>query len=99
MGARDAAVVSRDDLVVGAARRLAAVAGVDATVAASSAEVRRCWRGARLVLVGADMAASVAEAGLPRREGVVVVGHDPLGLDVWRAAVGLGAAHVAVLPD
>ncbi len=77
--------------------RLCAAAGVQPVVVD---EVQRCrarWRTASCVLLGQDAAAELAGGGLPRRSEVVVCG--PLdSIDVWRAAVGVGAVRVVRLP-
>ncbi|WP_380169430.1 septum site-determining protein Ssd [Jannaschia sp. R86511] len=62
----------------------------------------QAWAGAALVLVGSAEAHLVQD--LPRRDGVVLVHHEPRGGDddpgaeVWRAAVQAGAQQVLVLP-
>jgi secretion/DNA translocation related CpaE-like protein len=60
--------------------------------------MRESWGTAPLVLLDVEAAESVARAGLPRRDGVVVVSPAP-DPEVWRCAVAVGAEHVAVLPD
>lgn len=85
-----------DDLV-----RLAVAAGVEPCVAATVTAARATWAGAPLVLVGADVVAQVAAAGLPRRPHVVVV-TDPAGAErsaVWARAVEAGAEKVVILPE
>lgn len=81
-----------DDLL-----RLAAVAGVEPTVADPTA-VRSGWRTAPLVVIGADAAAFCARAQLPRRPRVLVVCRGPAGVPVWNLAVRLGAEQVVELP-
>ena len=81
--------------------RIAAAAGLELSVADAPSAVTDRWSAAPLVLVGDDAAASLADRRLPRRPGVVVVcrGARADEATVWRDAVGLGAEHVAVLPD
>ena len=83
-----------DDVV-----RVAAVAGVEVEVAPEVGSARQAWVCAPLVLVGDDAAATVARMLPRRRPGVVVVGRDLDDASVWERAVGVGAEHVALLPD
>lgn len=78
--------------------RLAAAAGCEPDRVTDLAAARERWSTAPLLLLDVEAALSSASAGLPRRDGVVVVSAatDP---DVWRCAVAVGAEHVAVLPD
>ncbi|HEU0079596.1 MAG TPA: hypothetical protein VFQ76_18205, partial [Longimicrobiaceae bacterium] len=68
-------VIARDERLVGDIERLAAVAGCEPERAAGIAEGRRSWAGAPLVLLDADAARESADAGLPRRSGVLVLCH------------------------
>jgi secretion/DNA translocation related CpaE-like protein len=90
-------VTAREDLRTSVAR-LAALVGAETEVVGSSASVRGVWRTARVVVVGCDVAAVVAAAGLPRRGEVVVVGDVEPDPGLWRAAVELGATRLLVLP-
>lgn len=104
-------VVTRDPVLLDELLRLAAVAGVEPVVAPGLGAARAAWSSAPLVLVGADSAGGGRDAGgaggaadgsgatMPRRRRVVVVSRDLDDADVWRRAVGVGAEHVAVLPD
>lgn len=102
-----ALIVTGDAVLLDDLLRLAAVAGVEPVVAADADAAVPVWAAAPVVLVGADCAAAPREAshgrggcaGLPRRRRVVVVSRDLDDGDVWRRAVGIGAEHVAVLPD
>lgn len=78
--------------------RLAAAAGCEPNWVTDPAELREQWSTAPLLLLDIGAARSGADAGLPRRDGVVVVcaAPDP---EAWRCAVAVGAEHVAVLPD
>ncbi|HEX3823715.1 MAG TPA: septum site-determining protein Ssd [Mycobacteriales bacterium] len=92
-------LTARDDLRA-AVLRLAALAGVDAEVVGGSVGVRTAWRATAVVLlVGADLAAAVAAAGLPRRPDVVVVATERADELLWRSTVEIGAARLVVLPD
>jgi secretion/DNA translocation related CpaE-like protein len=83
-----------DDLV-----RLSAAAGAEPDVAADAVAARSAWAVAPIVLVGADVAAQLARARLPRRGDVVLVAADADDAGVWDGAVGIGAESVALLPD
>ncbi|GAA2081420.1 septum formation initiator [Aeromicrobium halocynthiae] len=89
-----ALVVSSSPPVREDAERWCAALGAEAVLADDVVQARRSWREARLVIVGADVARSVAGAGLSRRDHVVVVheGHDEQ--EAWPAAVALGAVAV-----
>jgi secretion/DNA translocation related CpaE-like protein len=78
--------------------RLAAAAGCDPQRVTDLATVREQWNCATLILFDIDAARASASAGLPRRDGVVIVSADD-DPEVWRSAVAIGAQHVAVLPD
>lgn len=80
------------DLVV----PLCAAAGVGARACHDPTLALTSWAEAELVLVGADLAAELADLAPARRAGVHVVGHPPDD-DVFRAAVRLGAASVVDL--
>lgn len=76
--------------------RLAAGAGALVRDAADPAAALRSWSGARLVLVGADLAAALAATDPPARGDLHVVSSavDP----PFRAALSLGASAVHELP-
>lgn len=92
------ALVSDDELLVSGVLRLAAAAGVAVDVARDVATALRRWPAAPLVLVGADLAAALADTAPPRRSGVHVLGHERLPDALFRHALGLGAQSVAALP-
>ena len=78
--------------------RLAAAAnvGVDTVDVAAAPEP---WRTSPAVLVGADVAAHLADLGPGRRDDVRVVGDGPSHEAVLRAALALGAGGVVELPE
>ncbi len=78
--------------------RLAAAAGCDPQRVTDFATAREQWHCAALVLLDVGAAMASATAGLPRRDGVVIVSTDG-DPEVWQSAVAVGAQHVAVLPD
>jgi secretion/DNA translocation related CpaE-like protein len=92
-------VVTADPDVLDDVLRLAAAAGVDVDAAPDLIAARPRWLAAPLILVGADAAEAVGRSRLRRRPAVVVVGRDRNDADIWPRAVGVGAEHVALLPD
>ncbi|WP_299572965.1 septum site-determining protein Ssd [uncultured Williamsia sp.] len=94
----DLLVAMVDESLLDDVTRCAAAAGYR-VVAADPATGRRAWTDATAVVLDPSSAAAVADAGWPRRAGVVVVGPGPLDADLWRAAVRLGAEDAHVLPD
>lgn len=78
--------------------RLAAAAGCEPDRVTDLAVARERWSTAALLLLDVEAALASAKAGLPRRDGVVVVSCAP-DPDVWRCAVAVGAEHVVMLPD
>ncbi|WP_104525971.1 septum site-determining protein Ssd, partial [Blastococcus atacamensis] len=91
-------VVSSDEDLLDELLRVLAAAGAEAELAVGGPGLRRAFRDAPLVLVGADALARGLVASLPRRPGVVVVTAGELPADGWAAAVEVGAERVAVLP-
>jgi secretion/DNA translocation related CpaE-like protein len=85
-----------DDLL-----RLVASAGVEADVAAHPQAARPSWSTAPVVVVGHDLAETVAHLQLPRRRGVFVVAPADHEADagLWRSAVDVGAESVLLLPE
>jgi secretion/DNA translocation related CpaE-like protein len=82
-----------------AVSRLAALAGAAVELVVDSAAVRGRWNLAAAVVVGADLAPSIAAAGLPRRADVVVVTSSAVDPELWRTAVEIGASRVVALPE
>ncbi|MFB4305099.1 septum site-determining protein Ssd [Actinomadura sp. GTD37] len=93
-----ALIVTGDPVLADGLLRLAAAADAHAEVAHGPEEARPAWTWPALILVGADMAADVASAGLQRRPGVVLV-TDSATSEAYRLAVEAGAQDVATLPD
>lgn len=90
--------MSADDALLDDLLRLLAAAGAEPELATGGPALRRAHRDAPLVLLGADVLASAAVRGLPRRAGVVVVAAAEPPAAEWAAAVEVGAERVAVLP-
>jgi secretion/DNA translocation related CpaE-like protein len=90
--------VTRDEMLLDELLRLAAAGGVTPDVAHDGVAALRGWSGASLVLVGADLAAEVADVRPPRRDGVHVVAWEDVPNETLRAALAIGAENVAALP-
>jgi secretion/DNA translocation related CpaE-like protein len=91
-------VLSTDEELLDDLLRLVAAAGTEAELATGGPALRRAYRDAPLVLVGADALTGGGVRALPRRPGVVVVATGELPAAEWALAVELGAERVAVLP-
>ena len=91
-------LLTRDPVLAADVRRLVVVAGADPCEATSAAQARRTWRSAAAVVVGDDLLAEAAGAGLERRDGVAVVSRARDAL-CWDAALALGADAVLELPS
>lgn len=89
-------VVTADELLLEEALRLCAAVGATPLVARDTTAARKSWKAAPAVLVCADLAEALARTGPPRREAVVVIGHEVAGL--WPFAVALGAERVCAVP-
>ncbi|MEU7893637.1 septum site-determining protein Ssd [Nonomuraea sp. NPDC049152] len=83
-----------DDLV-----RVAAAAGSQLDVAHAPALARPFWAHAPIVVVGDDLADSVAATGPPRRPRVFLATRQPGEPDSWRRCVAVGAQAVVELPE
>ena len=92
-------VVSTDERLLDDLLRLLAAAGAEPELTTGGPALRRAWRQAPLVLVGADVLGDAVVRALPRRPGVVVVAARELPAAEWAGAVTIGAERVAVLPD
>ena len=85
-------IMADEPELLDAVLRLAAAACVEVQRAADPADARRWWAGAPMVLLEGEAARRCAAAGLPRRDGVVLVARgEPPGW-VWQAAVTVGAS-------
>ena len=98
-GSRRGLVLMSDPELLDAVLRLAAAAGCDLQRVVDAAQARPQWVAAPLVLLDAPAARHCADAGLPRRSGVVVAARGEPPPQVWRHAVAVGAEHVIALPD
>ena len=93
-----ALLITRDDRLLDDLLRLAAAAGSTLDVAHDAVSGLRAWRAASVVLLGADLAAPVAQQHPPRRDHVHLVGLAPLPDGVFRSALAAGALDVVELP-
>ena len=91
-------MMSEPDLLDGVLR-LAAAAGCEMLRVLDPLQARRGWADAPVVVLDADAALRCGQAGLPRRDNVLVVVRAEPPPHVWRHAVAIGAAHVVSLPD
>ena len=91
-------LITREERLLDELLRLAAAAGASLDVARDTATALRSWSSASVVLVGADLAAGVAEQRPPRREQVHLVCVGPVGDTVFRSALALGVLDVVELP-
>lgn len=85
-------IATADEQLLDDALRWCAAVGAVPEVAPDVTSTRRSWRQASLVLVGEDLASTLAGAALPRREHVVLLARQPD--DWWPDAVALGAVAV-----
>lgn len=92
-------IVTADPVLLDDLLRLVAAAGAEPQVAGEPGAARGAWGGAPVVLVGTDCAGAVLRRGLPRRQGLVLVGRDLDDGSVWQLAVSIGADSVAFIPD
>jgi secretion/DNA translocation related CpaE-like protein len=90
--------VTADETLLDALTRLAAAAGTTPEVAHDVSSALRAWARAPLVLVGEDLAQSLARAAPERRDAVFVVLTAPVPDRVFQVALALGAESVAGLP-
>lgn len=87
-------LVTDDEALLSDLVRLAAAAGVVPLNARDVAQALESWTTSPIVLVGADLAESLARVQPVRRPQVHIVGTDPLPDALYRAAVGCGAESV-----
>lgn len=88
-------VLGDPELRAGADRICAAVG---ARVVRAETPGRRTWLAAAAVVLDAAGARRCAEAGLPRRDGVLLIGPGNHSPQTWAAAVDVGAERVCALP-
>jgi len=91
-------MMSEPDLLDGVLR-LAAAAGCEMVRVLDPLQARRGWAEAPVVVLDADAALRCGQAGLQRRDNVLIVVRAEPPPQVWQHAVAIGAAHVVSLPD
>ncbi|OUZ09232.1 hypothetical protein BHE97_10880 [Aeromicrobium sp. PE09-221] len=91
-------VISQNMSLIERGRRWGAAVGAEVVDAAETAAIRRVWRTAGAIVVGGDELASLAAAGLTRRDHVLVVEETPAER-LWRDAVTVGAVGVFAPQD
>lgn len=85
-------IATSDERLRDQAQRWCAALGAVPDLVHDLTGVRRSWRQAAGVIVGEDLLGAAADAGLARRDHVLVVAREPA--DWWTAAVALGAEAV-----
>ena len=88
--------VLADDDLSDSTDRVAAAVGLRAVRAQTPS--RKNWTMPAAVVVDEDGARRCVRAGMPRRDGVLVVGTDEPSPSIWLAALEVGAQHLCVLP-
>ena len=94
---RPVAFVEDEDLLDDVLK-LAAAAGCDLDCVPDAAAARLRWSTAPLVLLDAAGAEHCDQAGLNRRDSVVLVAAEPASKGLWERAVEIGAERVIELP-
>jgi secretion/DNA translocation related CpaE-like protein len=92
-------LITSDEQLLDELLRLAATADVDVDVVPDVGSATRGWSTASSVVLDASLLDDLVALHLPRRSGLIVIGHDLDDADVWRRAVNVGADHVIFLPD
>jgi len=90
-------LVLEDPELAAAADRVVAAVGARAARAATPS--RRGWLGADAIVLDEPGARRCVHEGLPRRDGVLLVGTQAPSAETWSAAVYVGAQQVCVLPQ
>jgi len=78
------------------ADRIAAAVGARAVRAGSPS--RRAWLAAAAVVLDEAAARRCAQTGMPRRDGVLLIGSEEPSSAMWTVAIDIGAQYVCVLP-
>jgi len=74
-------------------------AAVGARPVSSENPSRRAWLEAAAIVLDEKAALRCSQAGLPRRDGVVVVSPAEVAPTAWAAAIGVGAHRLCALPS
>ena len=89
-------VIEDPELSAGADRIAAAVG---ARAVGTAEPNRRNWLAAVAVILDEAAARRCADAGMPRRDGVALIGTEYPSASMWAAAIDVGAQIVCALPD
>ena len=89
-------MMSEPDLLDGVLR-LAAAAGCEMVRVLDPLQARRGWAEAPVVVLDADADLRCGQAGLPRRDNVLVVVRAEPPPHVWRHAVAIGAVYATLV--
>ena len=92
-------VLTADSDLLDDVLRASAAASVPVEVVSDPGAARRAWADAALVVVGDDAVAALAQVGLPRRAGVVLIGREPPDADIWQRGLQIGAEDVVFVPE
>ena len=90
-------IATADERLLDDALRWFAAVGVTPEVASDVVAARRSWRQAPVIVVGEDLAGSLSQAELPRRDHVLLVAREPERW--WSSAVELGVVGVFSFVD
>jgi len=74
------------------------VAAVGARTARVGAPSRRGWQAAAAIVLDEPAALRIAREGMPRRDGVILIGPGSPTGQMWTTAVEIGARHICALP-
>lgn len=88
-----------DEPLLDDVQKVAAAAGCDLECVSDIGSVRQRWGTAPLVLLDGAAAALCQDAGLARREALVLVSPPSPPPEVWQQAVAIGAERVVELPE
>lgn len=88
-------VIDDPELAAGTERIAAAVG---ARPVRTPAAARRSWRAAAAIVLDESGARRCVLAGMPRRDGIVLVGADEPSAAAWSAAIDVGAQVLCALP-
>ena len=91
-----AVILLSDRQLAESAERSAAAAGL--RILRSDVPHRKTWLSAAAVVLDRDSARDCVRAGMPRRDGVVLVDSGEPDRETWSVAVAVGAQHLCLLP-
>lgn len=89
----------QDEALLDDVQKVAAAAGCELDCVADVASVRQRWGSASLIMLDGPGAALCQEAGVARRDAVLLVSPPEPAPLLWEQAVAVGAERVVELPD